>query len=91
MLRCAGALRARAAKDEIAVVRLHDLADEPFGDRQTAEFRIAAYQDGSVPYTEVTPQESLERVATLIRQIGSGYPGASADRFASLTGYNAGR
>ena len=61
-----------AAKDEIAVVRLHDLADEPFGDRQTAEFRIAAYQAGAVPYTEVTPQESLERVATLIRQIGSG-------------------
>jgi hypothetical protein len=61
-----------AARDEVAVVRLHDRVEEPFGDRQTAEFRIASYQAGAVPYTEVTAQESLERVATLIHQIASG-------------------
>lgn len=58
--------------DEVSVVRLHSRADEPFGDRRVAEFRIAEYQAGSIPFTDwVTPQEMLRRVADLSRQMAS--------------------
>jgi hypothetical protein len=63
-------IQSAARRDDVSVVRLHSRADEPFGDRRVAEFRIAGFQANSVPFTDwVTPEETLKRVADISRQL----------------------
>lgn len=51
-------------RDDLSVVRLHKLEDEPFGDRIAAEERIRAYRGASFPFAYwSTTNETLNRVA----------------------------
>jgi VWFA-related protein len=54
--------------DEIAVVRLSQLRDEPFGDVESARDRIAQYHGGALPFS---PRETPEMVLRAIRRIAS--------------------
>lgn len=53
-------------RDDLAVVRLHALDDEPFGDRIAARERIRAYRGAAFPFAYwSTTSETLNRVAAL--------------------------
>lgn len=53
-------------RDDLSVVRLHVLDDEPFGDRIAAAERIRAYRGASFPFAYwSTTSETLNRVARL--------------------------
>ena len=45
-------VRSAAPRDDVAVVRLRNRNDEPFGDRPAAEFRIAEYQANSMAFSD---------------------------------------
>lgn len=63
-------LQSMAPQDEIAIVRLHNRTDEPFGDRSVARSRIAQFQAASFPFADFnTATETLTRVAELSRQL----------------------
>lgn len=60
------------AFDEVPVVRLHVPADEPFGDRLTAEVRIQAYRGGAWPLAYwSTAGEVLERISGISRLVAA--------------------
>jgi VWFA-related protein len=63
-------LESTSPLDEVAVVRLHNWRDEPFGDRRVAEFRIEEYYAATQPFNGVlTQEEVLRRVADLADQL----------------------
>ena len=58
--------------DEVSVVRLHNPADEAFGDRSVAESRIVGFQAAAFPFADFnTASETLTRVADVSRQLGN--------------------
>ena len=60
------------SRDRVSVVRLHTSSDEPFGDRRTAENRIVEFRAASHAFVDwLTPQDSLQRMADLARQLES--------------------
>ncbi len=60
------------SRDEVAVVRLHNTGDEPFGDRRLAEARIAEYRAGARPYSEgLSIEQAFERFGNIARQLES--------------------
>jgi hypothetical protein len=62
-------------RDELAVVRLNNRSDQPFGDRRLAETRINEYRAGAVPYVEgMTLDDTLRRMGDLSRQLESAEP-----------------
>jgi VWFA-related protein len=59
-------------RDDLAVVRLHNRDDEPFGDRRLAEARIAEYRAGAEPFMDfVTAEQALDRLALIAGQLES--------------------
>jgi hypothetical protein len=65
-------LRNIPLRDDVAVVRLHNRDDEPFGDRRLAEARIAEYRAGTDPYVDVvTIEQTLDRIALIASQLES--------------------
>jgi len=58
--------------DEIAVVRLKQDGDEPFGDRPAAEARIAGYNPGQSPFESwVTIPRALQRLSSMAAMLES--------------------
>jgi hypothetical protein len=63
-------MKSVAPYDEFSVIRLHNQADEPFGDRIVAQSRIAQFQAASFPFVDVnTISETLTRVANVSRAL----------------------
>jgi hypothetical protein len=58
--------------DDVSVIRLHNPADEAFGDRSVAESRILRFQAAAFPFADFnTASETLTRVADVSRQLGA--------------------
>jgi VWFA-related protein len=56
--------------DEVSVVRLGVSADEPYGDRRTAEERLLAYRAGRQPFIGyATLEESLQHFANVFHSL----------------------
>ena len=65
-------LASASSIDDVAVVRLHERADEPFGDRITGESRVQGYRGGASPVVSwSTAAEVLERMAGISRLVAA--------------------
>lgn len=61
-----GFIESTAPLDEMPVIRLHTEADDPYGDRLTAESRIEAFRAGVQPFAFwSTTRELLDRVTQI--------------------------
>lgn len=65
-----GFVESAAPLDEMPVIRLHTAADDPYGDRLTAESRIDAFRAGVQPFAFwSTTRELLDRVTQIARVV----------------------
>jgi len=58
--------------DDVAVVRMRNRDDEPFGDRRLAEARIAEYRTSTDPFVDTsTIEQALDRIGSIASQVES--------------------